>query len=121
VRFSGFVTAEELDQLYRNALCVVAPAYLEDYGLTAVEAMAFGKPLIVCADGGNLVNFVQDGVNGLVVEPTAQGIGDAVRSLAQDPSVARRMGEAARETAAQFTWDRGMATFRQGMDEVLAS
>jgi glycosyltransferase involved in cell wall biosynthesis len=121
VRFSGFVTADELDELYRGALCVVAPAYLEDYGLTAVEAMAYGKPLVVCSDGGNLVNFIQDGVNGFVVEPTAKAIGAAVRLLAEDRALAARMGKAARETAAQFTWDRGMVGFRDAMDRVLAS
>jgi glycosyltransferase involved in cell wall biosynthesis len=115
VQFSGFVTATELDDLYRGALCVVAPAYLEDYGLTAVEAMAYGKALIVCSDGGNLVNFVEDGVNGYVVEPTGKAIGEAVQRLWQDRALAARLGAAARETAAHFTWEGGMATFRQAI------
>ncbi len=72
VRFAGQVSAEELDRLYRGALCIVSPAYLEDYGLTAIEAMVYGKPLVVCSDGGNLVNFVEDGVNGFVVDRGAR-------------------------------------------------
>ncbi|SDI94347.1 Glycosyltransferase involved in cell wall bisynthesis [Frankineae bacterium MT45] len=120
LRFSGFVTADELDELYRGALCVVAPAFLEDYGLTAIEAMAYGKPLIVCSDGGNLVNFVTDEVNGLIVEPTGAAIAAAVRRLADDRDLARRLGAAARELAQEFTWENAMKTFEAAMEEVLA-
>jgi glycosyltransferase involved in cell wall biosynthesis len=117
--FSGFVTAQELDRLYRNALCVVAPALLEDYGLTAIEAMAYGKPLIVCSDGGNLPNFVINEVNGLVVEPTQEAIASAVRRLADDRAFAAKLGAAARELAREFTWENAMITFEAAMADVL--
>jgi glycosyltransferase involved in cell wall biosynthesis len=115
------VSDDELDNWYRRALCVVAPAYLEDYGLTAVEAMSFGKPLIVCSDGGNLVNFVRHGENGLVVEPSGKAIADAVRELASDRELVRSMGAAARETAREYTWDRGMREIVDGIDLVMSS
>ena len=120
VRFRGHVSAADLDTAYRRALCVVAPAYLEDYGLTAIEAMAYGKPLIVCDDGGNLTNFVQDGVNGLVVPPDGPGIAVAVRRLADDPGLAARLGAAARELAGAFTWQRTMREFGSAVDEVMS-
>ena len=121
VRFTGQATDDELDLLYRHALCVVAPAFLEDYGLTAVEAMSFGKPLVVCRDGGNLINFVRDGENGFVVEPSGPAIAAAVRELAADPTRARAMGAAARETARSFTWKRGMQEITEGIDMVMSS
>lgn len=120
VRFRGHVDANELDRLYRDALCVVAPAYLEDYGLTAIEAMAYGKPLIVCRDGGNLVNFVEDGVNGFVVEPDAAAIAEAVLRLRDDRSLAASLGRAARESARLYTWDRAMQQFDAGLERVMA-
>jgi glycosyltransferase involved in cell wall biosynthesis len=119
-RFAGYVEADELDRLYRHALCVVAPAYLEDYGLTAIEAMAYGKPLVVCSDGGNLVNFVEDGVNGFVVEPQGPAIAAAVQRLVDDRGLAERMGEAARATAQAFTWERSMQQFGAAVDRVMA-
>jgi glycosyltransferase involved in cell wall biosynthesis len=121
VHFTGQIADEELDLLYRRAVCVVAPAFLEDYGLTAVEAMSFGKPLVVCRDGGNLVNFVCDGENGFVVEPSGQAIAEAVRELASDPTRARAMGAAARETARSFTWDRGMQEIEESIEMVMSS
>ncbi|MDQ1439326.1 MAG: hypothetical protein QOK43_2955 [Acidimicrobiaceae bacterium] len=120
VRFLGHVSDGELARLYANACCVVAPAYLEDYGLTAIEAMHYGKPLVVCRDGGGLTAFVEDGVNGLVVDPTGPAIAEAVRTLKEDPDLARRLGQAGRETARRYTWDRAMAEIEAGMDRVMA-
>ena len=103
VRILGRVSDEELAALYRDALCVVAPAYDEDHGLTVVEAMAYGKPVVVCRDGGGLTALVEDGVNGFVVEPDGASIAAAVARFADDPALARTMGAAARERAATRT------------------
>lgn len=99
----GRVDDSELARLYRNALCVLAPAYDEDDGLTVAEAMSNGKPVIVCRDGGGLTSLVRHGENGLIVEPTGAAIAEAIRTLADDRALADRMGAAARETAAGRT------------------
>lgn len=118
LRFASDVDRVELDALYRTSLCVVAPALLEDYGLTVIESMRYGKPVIVCTDGGHLCHFVHDGVNGLVVEPTGAAIADAMRRIATDADLRRRLGAAAQETAAEFTWRRGLAEFDAAFDLV---
>ncbi len=120
LRFTGHVSDDELDRAYRDALCIVAPAYLEDYGLTAIEAMAYAKPLVVCRDGGYLARFVEHGVNGLVVEPTASSIAAAISELAADPRRAAEMGAAGRELAMTFTWHRAMAEIDEGLEQVLS-
>lgn len=107
LRFAGQVDDAELDDLYRRARCVVAPAYREDYGLTAIEGMARGRPVIVCRDGGGLTEFVEDDVTGFVVDPTPAAIAAAVGRLEDDSRVAE-MGAAAREAAAAYTWDRAL-------------
>jgi glycosyltransferase involved in cell wall biosynthesis len=99
IRIAGRVEDDELDRLYRTALCVVAPAYDEDDGLTVLEAMAYARPAIVCRDGGGLTALVEDGVNGFVVEPDGAAIAAGVARLAGDPELARAMGRAALETA----------------------
>ena len=120
VRFAGRVPAAELDRLYRHALCVVAPAHHEDYGLTAIEAMAYGKPVIVCSDGGGLADFVEDGVNGFVVEPEPAAIAAAVQRLVDDRGLAERLGRAARERAQEFTWENAMRQFDAAVERVMA-
>jgi glycosyltransferase involved in cell wall biosynthesis len=99
IRLAGRVADEELDRLYRTSLCVVAPAYDEDDGLTVLEAMAYARPVIVCRDGGGLTALVEDGVNGFVVEPEGASIAAGIARLAGDPELARAMGLAALETA----------------------
>ena len=119
VDFRGFVPDSELVELYRDALCIVAPALLEDYGLTAIEAMACGKPLIVCSDGGGLTRFVEDGVTGFVVEPTGSAIAAAVQRFVDDPELARQLGKNARERAHEYTWARAMDEIELGISAVL--
>src|SRR5207245_11240553 len=108
----------ELAALYGSALCVVAPAYLEDYGLTALEAMAFGKPVVVCKDGGGLVDFVEDGITGFVVDPNGRALAEAVRTLADDPALARKMGAAAREAGGGYSWGRAAEEILAGLARV---
>ena len=120
VSFEGSVSDEVLERRYRDAICVVAPALLEDYGLTAIEAMRYGKPLIVCTDGGHLCHLVEDGVTGLVVEPTGDAIAAAIRYLASNPDVASEMGRRGQEVAATFTWERAMREFEAAIEVTLS-
>lgn len=119
VAILGPVDDERLTELYRDALCLVAPAFLEDFGLTALEAMAHAKPVIVCDDGGHLARIVQDGVTGFVVPPTAQGIAAAVQRLRNDAGLLRKLGCQARERAAEFTWERFREQLWAGLDTVM--
>ncbi len=114
------MSAADLVARYRDCSCVVAPAYLEDYGLTALEGMAFGKPVIVCRDGGYLAHLVADGVNGLVVDPTPHALAGAIRRIHEDPAWAQELGEAGRAIAAEFTWDRALAELDAGIEQVMA-
>ncbi len=120
VRILGHVPDSDLVGLYQRALCVVAPAYREDYGLTALEAMVHGKPVIACRDGGGLLGAVHDGENGLVVEPTAAALADAVRRLRTDPALRRHLSDGARATATAYTWERAMAQLSVGIEQARA-
>lgn len=118
VRFVEDASSEELHDLYAGAGCAVAPAFLEDYGLTAVEAMTYGLPLIVCSDGGGLAWFVEDGVTGFIVEPTGRAIADAMTKLRNDPELAAQMGREARERSRRFTWENALAEVRRGIEHL---
>ena len=121
VMFRQRVPADELGALYRGALCVVAPALDEDYGLTALEAMLHGKPVIVCRDGGGLADLVEDGVTGIVVEPDGPSIAAAVASLTADPERCRELGHNGRKTAAAYSWEHALAQVDDGIATVMGS
>lgn len=115
VTLAGRVDDATLSHLYATAPCVVAPAYDEDYGLTAIEAMAHGAPVIVCADGGGLADLVDDEVDGLVVEPTGAAIAAAIDRLRSDPDLAAELAEGGRRRAAATTWPRAADQLRTAL------
>lgn len=107
VDFLGRVTEEEKVDLYARSLGVVYPPLDEDYGYITLEAMLSSKPVITCTDAGGPLEFIRDGVSALVVEPTGEAIGDAMRRLAADREAAAAMGRAGREAylALNISWD----------------
>ena len=105
VIFSGKVSQEELMMEYANSLCVICPAFEEDYGLTAIEAMSFSKPVIVCNDGGGFVEFIKDGENGFIVEPTGEAIAEKIKLLYENKELAKKMGKNAYEFSRKYNWE----------------
>ena len=99
---------------------MVAPAYEEDYGLTPVEAMRHGRPVVICHDGGGLAELVDDGVHGLVVEPTGRAIAEAVERLVADPALAAELGANGRARAASIDWAHADVQVRDAVAKVLA-
>jgi glycosyltransferase involved in cell wall biosynthesis len=105
VSFAGRVDDEALLDLYAGALAVVFPPFDEDYGYVTLEAFLSRRPVITTTDAGGPLEFVEDGVTGLVVEPTAEAIGAAIARLDGDRGLARALGEAGHDRAAPITWD----------------
>jgi glycosyltransferase involved in cell wall biosynthesis len=107
VTFRGRLSQDELLRAYRSALCVVCPAFDEDYGLTCLEAMACGKPVVACLDGGGYVELIADGIDGFLVEPNGPAIAAAISRL-KDVDLARTMGRRGRDKARAYTWTRAI-------------
>jgi glycosyltransferase involved in cell wall biosynthesis len=105
ITFTGDIDDRQLVGLYANALAVVYPPIDEDYGYVTLEAFLARKPIVTTTDAGGPLEFVEDGVNGIVAEPTAESIAAAIARLAADRSLARRLGDAGFERARLITWD----------------
>lgn len=118
-RFLGNVSDAERNQSYAEASVVVAPAYREDYGLTALEAMLWQRPVVVCADGGGLVDLVAETGAGLVVDPTPRGLADGIRRILDDSELRAELAERAREVPATFTWDRAGVELTRAVEAAL--
>ncbi|HLF56900.1 MAG TPA: glycosyltransferase [Thermoanaerobaculia bacterium] len=63
-RLLGRVSADDLRELYRNAICFLQPG-VEDFGIAAVEALACGTPVVALGEGG-VLDIVRDGVEGVL-------------------------------------------------------
>jgi glycosyltransferase involved in cell wall biosynthesis len=100
LRELGHVPDEHLPGLYAGALCFVLPSLYEGFGLTCVEAMACGTP-VVAADAGALPETC--GGAALLVDPRDPvAIAGAVERAAGD----ERLRAAGIARAAVFTWER---------------
>ena len=98
----GRVDDDQLRWLYASCLGLVAASY-EDFGLTPVEAAAFGRPTAALRWGGFLDTVVEGTTGCLFDEPTPEAIAPAVRALADGTwSVAALTAQAARFAPARF-------------------
>ncbi|MCC7279333.1 MAG: glycosyltransferase [Chromatiaceae bacterium] len=95
ISFTGWVAEEELRVLVGNARAAVYVPMDEDFGMSPVEAMAAGKPVIGVAEGG-LLETILDGKTGLLIKDnlTPQKLRDAVEKLeGMNPQVMRKRCE----------------------------
>jgi len=84
------------DQLYSIFDVLAMPVVKTGVGVTAIEAMAMGKPLVT-SGVGELLHLVRDGETGLVFpEGDAQALADRILHLLRDPSELTRIGSGAR-------------------------
>ncbi len=107
VEFVGRVTDEQKARYFASADIFCAPATgQESFGVVLLEAMAAGVP-IVASDIHGFKQVVQRGVQGLLVEPrSSRALAAALYTLANDADMRHRMGDAGRERAPEYAWDR---------------
>jgi len=111
VRHIGYVPDAERLALFVGASMLVLPSFDEGFGLTALEAMGLGVPVVV-SDRGALPEVV--GEAGLLVDPERpDDIAQAMGALLADPGLARRLGEAGRQRARAYTWVRTASLVRE--------
>lgn len=103
VTFVGEVPRDRVSALYRAADVFVLPTLSDGFGITQVEAMAHGCPVVATPNCGRVVT---DGEDGFVVAPRdAEALADALRTLAEDRERVGQMGTVARRTAQDYTLD----------------
>lgn len=107
VVFTDYVTVEDLPKHYNLADVVVLPSIdkSEAFGLTLVEAMSCGKPVIA----SNLVgvrSVVEEGINGHLVEPTnVDDLAAKINHILSNDDLAKKYGQAGRKKVeAKYDW-----------------
>lgn len=87
----------ELPNIYLRADIFVLPSIVEGHPKTLLEAMSCGLPCVATdiAGPGDIITNNQDG---LLVEPTVEGLASGIASLVADERFRRRLGKNARET-----------------------
>ncbi|HEY74904.1 MAG TPA: glycosyltransferase family 4 protein [Thermoflexia bacterium] len=104
VRFLEGVPSADLPALYNGAVLLALPSFYEGFGLTALEAMACGTPVVV-SDRGALPEVV--GEAGVRVDPEdVEGIAEGMATLLSDPRLREQLVAMGRARAAELTWEK---------------
>ncbi len=107
VHFTGRRRREHLAAYYCASDVFVTTPWYEPFGITPVEAMACGRP-VVGANTGGIRSTVLHGKTGFLVPPRdPDSLAGRLALLAADPALCARMGEAGRLRAQRlYTWKR---------------
>lgn len=111
VAFTGFMPYPEIPAQYNEADILVNPSYSESFGLSLVEAMACGIPVIATRTGG-MVEIVEHGRTGLLVDRgRPDALAKAIIAIWENPERRAEMGKAGRQRVLDlFTWERTAQT-----------
>lgn len=112
VRLLGEAEPDDLPALYNLATCLAHPAWYEGFGLTSLEAMACGTP-VVASSATSLPEVVGDA--GLLVDPAdVEGWTAALERVLGDAEVHAELRRRGLRRAAGFSWQRAAeATWRE--------
>lgn len=102
IRWIGPVTGEEKWRLLASARAFVLPSHSENFGMSVVEALACGTPVVVSRNCP--WRQVESEGAGFWVENTPERVAEALLRILRTPEADDRMGNAARRLARQYQW-----------------
>jgi glycosyltransferase involved in cell wall biosynthesis len=121
VIFTGQVDRAQMPALLRSADLVLSTCAYEPSGVTSLEAMACGKPVVAPPTGGH-VDAVVDGTTGIIIPPGQPALlAQRIRQLLAHPMLMEAYGVAAVDRArSRYSWDRiaaeTMAVYDSALD-----
>lgn len=120
VVFAGFRQQDELPRLYAAADVFVFPTLGDPWGLVVEEAMASGLAVVSTTAAGEIRDRIRDSETGWIVPPDdATSLAAAMSRYLEDPSMAGRMGAAARDSVLWRTPERWADEFEEFVARVI--
>ena len=106
VRFLGFISGDAKWSYYKSIDLCVVPSINEAFGLSSLEAMACGKP-VVASNVGGIPYVVENGKTGLLFEcGNIDDLAEKIIALLQNKELREKMEKAGQERAKEFSWDK---------------
>ncbi len=105
VTFTGYIPDEHLDTYYRRARVFVLPSKYEPFGMTVLEAMACGTPVVATGHGG-LRHVLTNRRDSLLVDPSdSEELASAILEVLDDKSLASELRAAGLELVkTKYSW-----------------
>lgn len=103
VEIKGWVPEEEKKELMKSCKFFVIPSLFESLGLTAIETISYGRPVVYTNVNG-LPSVVGDG--GLCIPPAnPKALAEAINKLLNDDTLTEKMGTNAFDRSKAYAWD----------------
>jgi len=103
ITLHGFLNGKPKIALYKGADIFVLPSRLEQFGITLLEAMAAGTPMIA-TNVGDISELIENGKTGLLVPPDPEAIASAVNKLWMDKKLYRNIKRNIKSYIKSFNW-----------------
>jgi glycosyltransferase involved in cell wall biosynthesis len=114
----GLVAEEDKPALYRGAIAFLYPTRYEGFGLTALEALACGVP-VVGSNAASVPEIVREA--GMLVDPDdARSMAGALIAVVTDYELHEKLARAAEEQARKFSWEKCAKETLQAYQDALA-
>jgi glycosyltransferase involved in cell wall biosynthesis len=108
IQYEGFQAPESLPAYFAQADVFVLPSRHDGWGVVVNQALATGLPIITSDAVGAGLDYVGTGINGVRVEAgSVDALYEAMRTLVQNPEMARRWGRESRDRAQTLTPESG--------------
>jgi glycogen synthase len=113
VHLLGRLSRPQVASAMASAEVFVMPSRLEPFGIVVLEGWRAGRAVVATSRGGP-PEFVDDGENGVLVDPfDTSALVDALDRLLSDPAWRARLGEAARQRVNDFSWAKIAEAYQQ--------
>jgi glycosyltransferase involved in cell wall biosynthesis len=110
VVFAGYLPQRLLNAAYAACGATVLPSRQEGFGLVVVESWLYKKPAVVSTKAG-IAELIQDGKNGLLVDPMdSDAIAEKISTVLNDKNLAHTLGENGFVTSRKCLIDEGLRT-----------
>ena len=119
VIMTGYLPIEEVPCLYSRMDALILPSYIEGFGLTALEAWQFKKPVIV-SKGAGVSELVEDGLNGCThKQGDYEDLAHQIAQVLGDTSI-EKLGEAGYEKVQNFQVGKASGILKTVFEETIS-
>lgn len=119
VRLLGNKGRQDVASLLKGCIFFVLPSRQEAFGIVNLEAMV-AKKAVIATNVGGVRAIVQDGITGLLVEPSVSGLTNAMKQLLDNPQRCVDMGQRGYRLVCQtFAWEKVINQYVAVFEHVL--